>query len=77
MAFKDLRAQATRRTKDELIKHMSSFEMDLQFTAGIWFFGPANSRFHDRYKPEVSLEQRLDSAATALADLSCGGDSTR
>ena len=64
MAFKDLRAQATRRTKDELIKHMSSFEMDLQFTAGIWFFGPANSRFHDRYKPEVSLEQRLDSAAS-------------
>ncbi|HEX6070417.1 MAG TPA: TIM barrel protein [Longimicrobiaceae bacterium] len=64
MAFKDLRAQATRRTKDELVKHLSSFEMDLKFTAGIWFFGPSNSRFHDRYKPDVSLEKRLEAAAS-------------
>ena len=64
MAFKDLRAQATRRSKDELIKHLSSFELDLKFTAGIWFFGPANSRFHDKYKPEVELEQRLEAAAS-------------
>ena len=64
MAFKDLRAQAKRRSRDELIRHLSGFELDLQFTAGIWFFGPANSRFHDRYKPEVELEQRLEAAAS-------------
>ena len=63
MAFKDLRAQAKRRTRDELVQHLGSFELDLQFTAGIWFFGPANSRFHDRYKPDVALEQRLEVAA--------------
>ena len=41
-----------------MIKHLSTFEMDLKFTAGIWFFAPANSRFHDRYKADVELEQR-------------------
>lgn len=64
MAFQDLRAQAKRRSRDELVQHLSSFELNLQFTAGIWFFGPANSRFHDRYKPEVALEQRLENAAS-------------
>jgi xylose isomerase len=72
MAFKDLRAQATRRTEDELVQHLSSFELNLQFTAGIWFFGPANSRFHDRYKPEVSIEQRLEVAA-GLKDYGLAG----
>lgn len=64
MPLKDLRAQATPRTTEELARHLGGFEMKLEFTAGIWFFGPASSRFHDRYKPEVTLEERLDSAAS-------------
>jgi xylose isomerase len=63
MPLRDLRNQATRRSPDELLAQLKQFEMDLQFTAGIWFFGPADSRFHDRYKPAASLEQRLESAA--------------
>ncbi|HEX6925221.1 MAG TPA: TIM barrel protein [Longimicrobiaceae bacterium] len=63
MAFQDLRSQATRRSKDELIRHLSTFELDLRFTAGIWFFSPPNSRFHDKYKAELALEQRLEIAA--------------
>lgn len=72
MPLKDLRAQATPRTPEEMARHLSSFEMDLQFTAGIWFFGPANSRFHDRYKPEVTLEERLEVAAS-LKDYGLAG----
>lgn len=63
MPLQDLRSQASRRSPDELLAHLRSFEMELRFTAGIWFFSPANSRFHDRYKPEVELEQRLEAAA--------------
>jgi xylose isomerase len=63
MPLHDLRGQATRRSPDDLLAHLKSFEMELRFTAGIWFFGPADSRFHARYKPEASLEQRLESAA--------------
>lgn len=64
MPLIDLRGQAARRSPDDLIRHLESFEMDLRFTAGIWFFSPADSRFHDRYKQEVPFEQRLEVAAS-------------
>ena len=46
MNLPDLRPQSTRRTLDEQIAHMQSFRLDLKFSAGIWFFSPAGSRFH-------------------------------
>lgn len=38
--------------------------MDLRFTAGIWFFSPADSRFHGRYKEDIELEERFEIAAS-------------
>lgn len=67
MALIDLRGQKTRRTPDALVKHLNSFELDLKFSAGIWFFAPGGGRFHDRYTPDLSIEERLDVAAK-LAD---------
>jgi xylose isomerase len=64
MPLNDMRQQATRRTPAELLKHMKSFRLDLKFSAGIWFFSPGNTRFHDKYKADVGLEQRLDIAAS-------------
>jgi len=63
MGIVDLRPQAGRRTPDQLVHHLKSFELDLKFSAGIWFFTPPNSRFHEPYHPEVPLEQRLQTAA--------------
>ncbi|HBY95162.1 MAG: TIM barrel protein [Ardenticatenaceae bacterium] len=63
MALPDLRAQATRRTAEQMLEHLRSFELDLKFSAGIWFFSPPFSRFHARYKPELTIEQRLEIAA--------------
>lgn len=63
MPLPDLRNQATRRSPDELVRHLESFELDLKFSAGIWFFSPADSRFHGKYKPDLELEQRLEIAA--------------
>jgi xylose isomerase len=63
MPLKDLRPQATVRSPDEMLRHLRSFEMELRFTAGVWFFGPAGSRFHAPYKPERSIEERLEIAA--------------
>ncbi len=62
MPLVDLRSQAERRSPDALIDHLNAFEMDLRFTAGIWFFSPSDSRFHGRYKPDVPLEARLEIA---------------
>ena len=63
MALPDLRSQAKQRTPDELLQHMQRFSLDLQFTAGIWFFSPFTSRFHDQYGKSIDLEKRLEMAA--------------
>ncbi|MHA1569500.1 MAG: xylose isomerase, partial [Alphaproteobacteria bacterium] len=63
MALPDLRSQAQRRSPDELVKHLQSFELDLKFSAGIWYMSPMNTRFHDKYKDALEIEWRLDIAA--------------
>jgi len=63
MAAMDLREQCKRRSPDELVKHLKSFELDLKFTAGVWYFAPGGGRFHDRYVPPTTMEQILDTAA--------------
>ena len=72
MAFIDIREQAKRRTPDELVQHLNSFELELKFSAGVWYFSPGGGRFHDRYVPEMSIEERLDIAAS-LADYGLAG----
>jgi len=72
MPFVDLRSQATDRTPEEMISHLESFEMDLKFSAGIWFFSPFESRFHAKYKQDIELERRLEIAAS-LKDYGLAG----
>lgn len=71
MALRDLRQQAVRRDGAALLEHMRSFELELKFSAGIWFFSPPNSRFHDKYDRENAIEQRLEIAA-GLKDYGLG-----
>jgi len=71
MPMLDLRSQSTRRGTSEMLAHLQSFNLDLKFSAGIWFFSPAHSRFHAKYQPDRTIEQRLDIAAT-LADQGLG-----
>lgn len=63
MSLFDLRPQAVRRSLDAQIAHMRLSRLDLKFSAGIWYFSPFVSRFHDRYGPAVDLERRLETAA--------------
>ena len=72
MALVDIREQAKRRTPEELVENLNSFELDLKFSAGIWYFAPGGGRFHDRYVPEQSIEARLEVAAR-LADYGLKG----
>jgi len=67
MALPDLRHQSRQRDPGDLLAHMRSFSLDLRFSAGIWFFSPAFSRFHSKYQPDLPIEARLDLAAS-LAD---------
>lgn len=63
MGMIDLRSQALRRTPDDLLRHLRTFELELKFSAGIWYFSPPFSRFHAKYQPDLTIEQRLDIAA--------------
>ncbi|MBT8400463.1 MAG: xylose isomerase, partial [Rhodothermia bacterium] len=58
------RSQSTSRSPADLAAHLSSFQLDLKFSAGVWFFSPADSRFHGRYKKDLPMEARLDIAAS-------------
>ena len=71
MTLSDLRHQSILKTGSDLVSHLNSFELRPKFSAGIWFFSPANSRFHAKYKPDESIESRLEIAAS-LKDYGLG-----
>ena len=61
--LRDLRYQKKFRSPDRLIHHLNHFSLDLKFSVGIWYFTPSGGRFHDRYVPEATIEERLGMAA--------------
>jgi len=68
MGWVDHRPQALRRSDTELLRHLQTFELDLKFSAGIWYFAPGGGRFHDRYTPPLDIPARLDIAAKLKDD---------
>ena len=72
MPLPDLRTQAKRRSPEEMLQHLNSFELEMNFSAGIWYMSPMNTRFHDKYKPDLDIKQRLDVAAE-LVDYGLAG----
>lgn len=64
----DHRSQTLRRSPEELLRHLQAFELDLKFSAGIWYFAPGGGRFHDRYTPALDIPQRLEIAAKLKDD---------
>ena len=69
MALIDLRSQKVVKTKDEMLKHLKSFRLEPRFSAGVWFFYPGGSRFHEAFIEKGSIQDILDKVA-ALYD--CG-----
>ncbi|NLH50893.1 MAG: TIM barrel protein [Myxococcales bacterium] len=68
MALPNLTYQQIRRKPDEMIRHLNEFALELKFSAGIWFFSPAGSRFHDKYRADLDIERRLEIAARLVPD---------
>jgi len=61
--LRDIRYQAIRRTPEEQLKHLNDFSLDLKMSVGIWYFAPGGGRFHERYVPDMTIEERIDYAA--------------
>ena len=62
MALRKLSEQAKIRERDELIEHLYKFNLKIKPSVGIWYFAPGGGRFHDRYVPEETIEDRLERA---------------
>lgn len=63
MALRDLRTQREQRSGEELLRHLSTFELTPKFSVGIWYLSPMASRFHDKYAPDLDIRRRLDIVA--------------
>lgn len=59
----DTSYQKKRFDREELLKHMNSFNLDLKISVGIWYFAPAGGRFHEAYVPSKTIEERIEIAA--------------
>ena len=61
--IRDLRYQKIDRTPKDMVKHLKEFKLDPKLSVGIWYFSPGGGRFHDRFVPELSIEERLNIAS--------------
>ncbi|BAS27965.1 TIM barrel protein [Limnochorda pilosa] len=61
--MRDLRAQSVVRRGDELVAFLRDYQLQPRFSVGVWYFSPAGNRFHDRYQPVASIEERLERIA--------------
>lgn len=58
----DIRAQALRLTPVQRAENLRA-RFEPAWSAGLWFFGESNSRFHGSYKEPMDLNRRLEIAA--------------
>ena len=66
MAIMNLQSQADARSPEDLLAHLNSFSIEPKFSAGIWYMSPAESRFHKKYGADVTIERRLEIAASLV-----------
>src|SRR5690606_39722007 len=52
------------RRGSDLAAFLKSFTLDPRFSVGVWYFNPADNRFHDPYQPVLSIEERLERIAS-------------
>ncbi|MEM2980341.1 MAG: TIM barrel protein [Thermoproteota archaeon] len=58
--IRDLRDQARLRSKEEILSQLVEFKIEPKFSAGVWYFSPAKSRFHDTYGETRKIEEILN-----------------
>jgi xylose isomerase len=69
--LQDLRYQRAARKPEVMLENLQR-ELELKISVGIWYFTPGGGRFHDRFVPAASIEERLEMAA-AMARLGVTG----
>jgi len=63
ISVKDMSYQKKRLSREELVKHMNTFSLDLKMSVGIWYFTPGGGRFHEAYIQPKSIAEKIEMAA--------------
>ena len=63
MVIKDLTPQKTLRTPEEMLKHLNETTLVPKYSAGVWYFYPGASRFHEPYVDKGTIEETLNKVA--------------
>jgi xylose isomerase len=58
--FINISYQKVRRNKEELIKHLDTFNLDIKISVGMWYFTPIGSRFREVYTQDKTIEERIE-----------------
>jgi len=61
--LKDIRSQSIVRDREEMLGHLKGTTLKPRFSAGVWYFYPGASRFHDAYVDKGSIEDTLNRIA--------------
>ncbi len=61
--MKDLRPQKKMRTPDEMLKRLKGTTLQPKYSAGVWYFYPGASRFHEPYVDKGTMEETLRKVA--------------
>ncbi|MFC1500181.1 sugar phosphate isomerase/epimerase family protein [Candidatus Zixiibacteriota bacterium] len=67
----DLRYQTEAGDPEKMLENLQK-DLNLEVSVGIWYFTPGGGRFHDRFVPAASIEERIEMAA-GMADLGVSG----
>ncbi len=70
-ALRDLSYQGRARDPEKMLENLKQ-DLELKISVGVWYFTPGGGRFHDRFVPEASIEQRIEMAAE-MAELGASG----
>ena len=61
--MKDIRSQRIVRDSEEMLGHLNGTTLRPRYSAGVWYFYPGASRFHDAYIDKGSIEDTLNKIA--------------
>ena len=66
MVIRDLTHQQKYRSETELLKYLNIKKLKPKYSAGVWYFYPGASRFHESYIDKGSIEDILNKIAWML-----------
>lgn len=62
MGLQNLQYQKLSRSREEMLRHLKEFKLEIKPVVGIWYLSSGGSRFHEKYGIELDIPERLELA---------------